>query len=519
MADKDYENKIIWPGTVIANNDIMGLNRIRVRQQTKRFFDFVKSTPKEYWNDDQSDLQEKYWWTSVDPFVALPLLPFFINQTPKVGEYVNLIFSNLDYTTENVYYVQGMFSSPMNSSYENANGSQTYTAQGPRISPTLALKKPNGEYYQEKSAGVFPEPGENAILGRGSADLVVRENSVVMRAGKTTNLNRNEYPAANPNRAFSELSFFNTTRTQLPPEEKTVIQTQNLFVSNLVEWEILNPENQFNNFNIQISLYNLSEQKANEFGSSGFSVDTVVLSTDKSLTYMVNYSNKTSEETISLINLFIKGVNEGVLNMPDYEIITLGVPPLKSQFPFFFRPSPNTWKWISQQSDSSSPEYLNVSNIFNNIKLNLSSKYFGAALVSSKDKLGPVLNVITQSFDRFTEEPVDITYNIQGADKLVLLSHQTAISNRGKIDLSSTITGITQEFLVNEVVPKTDAMVRGDQLMSFLSLMVNFLLNHYHAFPGLPPRPTSTDGTTAELIIQELRNAPNTILNQNIRIN
>lgn len=517
--NKSYDNKLIWPGIVLDNNDIMGLNRIRIKQQTKNFEEYLSTVPPEYLNEDRTDLQEKFKWTSQDPFVSLPLLPFFINQTPKPGEYVNLFFSNKDYTTENVYYIQGMFSSPMMSTYENAVGSQTFTSQGPRISPTLALKKPDGSYYQDKSAGVFPEPDDNAILGRGTADLVVKKDSVVLRAGKTTNLNRNEFPIANPNRAFSELSFFDRTRIPLPPQVQTVIKTQNLFVGNLIEWDILNPENQFDQFNIQVSLYNLSEQKSSQFGSSGFSVTTEVSPLDRTLAFKVEYNNKSSADTVQLINQFIKNVNDGELNMPGYVKTPLGIPPLKPQFPFFFRPSPITWKWISEQSGTTSPEYLNVSNIYNNIKLNQASKYVGSALVSSKDKVGPVLNVVTESFDRFTEEAEDVTYNIQGADKLLLLSHQTAISSKGKIDLSNTMTGISQEFLVNEIVPKTDPMVRGDQLMSFLSLIVNFLLNHYHAFPGLPPRPTSTDGTTSELITQELRNAPNTILNQNIRIN
>lgn len=519
VPNKAYDNKFLWPGIVLSNDDIMGLNRIRVKQETKNFQDYLDTVPAEYWNEDKTDLQEKYWWKDQDPFVTLPLLPFFINQTPKVGEYVNLIFSNKDYTTENVYYIQGMFSSPMMTNYESATGSQTYTAQGPRIKPTLELKKPDGSYYQNQSAGVFPEPNDNALLGRGTADLIVRENSVVLRAGKTTNLNRNEYPIANPNRAFSELIFYDKTRIPLAPKIKTIIKTQNLFVSNLVEWEIVNPENQFDLFTVKISLYNLSEQKASQFGSSGFSVTTEVTPIDRTLNFQVEYTNKGSADTINLINTFIKGVNEGILNMPSYTAVTLGVVPQKPQFPFFFRPSPNTYKWISEQTSTTSPEYLNVSNIYENIKLNEASKYVGAALVSSKDRVGPVLNISEESFESFTEEAIDITYNIQGADKIVLLSHDSAISNRGKIDLSSTFTGISQDFMINEILPKTDAMVRGDQLMSFLSLIVNFLLNHYHSFPGLPPRPTSTDGTTAELIIQELRNSSFTILNQNIRIN
>jgi hypothetical protein len=62
-------------------------------------------------------------------------------------------------------------------------------------------------------------------------------------------------------------------------------------------------------------------------------------------------------------------------------------------------------------------------------------------------------------------------------------------------------------------------MVRGDELMKFLNIVVKFMVAHVHPFPGLPPVPTATDGTLASDILSQLQNASNTILNQNIRIN
>ena len=32
--------------------------------------------------------------------------------------------------------------------------------------------------------GIYPEPGDNAILGRGTSDLIVRDDYVLMRSGK-----------------------------------------------------------------------------------------------------------------------------------------------------------------------------------------------------------------------------------------------------------------------------------------------------------------------------------------------
>jgi hypothetical protein len=100
-----------------------------------------------------------------------------------------------------------------------------------------------------------------------------------------------------------------------------------------------------------------------------------------------------------------------------------------------------------------------------------------------------------------------------------MLSHKTSISDKGVIDFSNSIYGLTQEQIMSEIYPKTDPMVRGEQLMKLLDLMVKFMIAHVHPFHGVPPVPTASDGTSSAQILTELQNAPNNILNQNIRIN
>ena len=62
-------------------------------------------------------------------------------------------------------------------------------------------------------------------------------------------------------------------------------------------------------------------------------------------------------------------------------------------------------------------------------------------------------------------------------------------------------------------------MVRGEELLELINLIVRFLTTHTHAYPGLPPVPVTQDGTTTVQILTELQNAVNKILNENIRIN
>ena len=70
-----------------------------------------------------------------------------------------------------------------------------------------------------------------------------------------------------------------------------------------------------------------------------------------------------------------------------------------------------------------------------------------------------------------------------------------------------------------DVENKTNSLVRGEKLMELLSKIVNFVSSHTHAFPGLAPVPQGHDGTRVEDLTKLLQDAPNTILNQNIRIN
>jgi hypothetical protein len=62
-------------------------------------------------------------------------------------------------------------------------------------------------------------------------------------------------------------------------------------------------------------------------------------------------------------------------------------------------------------------------------------------------------------------------------------------------------------------------MVRGQKLMDLINLVVKYLIAHVHPYHGIPPVPVASDGTQAGEILQKMLDAPNTILNENIRIN
>jgi hypothetical protein len=84
--------------------------------------------------------------------------------------------------------------------------------------------------------------------------------------------------------------------------------------------------------------------------------------------------------------------------------------------------------------------------------------------------------------------------------------------------MDGTLYGIDVEKQ-SELKEQTASMVRGEQLMELIDLIVRFLVTHTHAYPGLPPVPVTQDGSSVPKILEELQNATNKILNSNIRLN
>jgi hypothetical protein len=120
----------------------MNLGRIRVE-------------PVSWQNEDQysafkppfsARLDVNNFWKTEDPFVFMPLLPLFIYQVPKVGEYVHVIYYNTELQDRNKFYIQGTFSSPNNTKFEPYDSSLAFTAKGERNTLPNDIRTNNGEY-------------------------------------------------------------------------------------------------------------------------------------------------------------------------------------------------------------------------------------------------------------------------------------------------------------------------------------------------------------------------------------
>jgi hypothetical protein len=79
--------------------------------------------------------------------------------------------------------------------------------------------------------------------------------------------------------------------------------------------------------------------------------------------------------------------------------------------------------------------------------------------------------------------------------------------------------GISGSTYFDDIIPNTSSMVRGEELLELINLIVRFLVTHTHAYPGLPPVPVTQDGSNVTDLLTELQNAAKKVLNSNIRLN
>ena len=522
-------NRIIFPGVVLSNEDPMMLGRLRVIPQTKLYSALISSIKDPEW-DERVDP-----WTKRDPLIYFPLLPFFVGQIPKKNEYVHLIFYDTNFDNENKFYIQGPFSKPKNTPGEPYLTSQTYSSAGDRIKQGESIKNELGFYRDIRSFGVFPEPGDNAILGRGDCDIVFKQNNdVLIRSGKIKEWNK-ELPWGNDYRSFIQLSKFDRTILKGETETRAYLEEKTQPVKKMIIWHIDNLENNVNpnKFRGKIGLYTVKE--SNKTLSKNFKYGTItelVENTDYTLVTEIVFpslgTGLSFEEVLQIFNKFIYGVFTGYINVQGY----LNSPELKTlsnQFPFIITPSkPSYEKGNSFSENTSSNDIAELNNylkFYSNITINSSKDDSGFMLISDNNNgkafIGPLANLKTSEITPVIYEQKPITYGVLGAQRVYLLSHDSA-GPKGQINLKDTLYGIQPEKFVRDdsIDSKTYPTVRGDELMVLLRKIFSFVKGHVHPIATMQPVPVAAgNGQTTNEIDQILADAENTILNQNIRIN
>ena len=495
---------------VLDNQDPLMLGRVRARVLAKNYFNILSSFNDPPWNEERDK------WTSRDPFIFTPLLPFFIFQVPKVKELIYTIYYNPDVDFQNQFYIQASFSSPMASPFEYYVGAQKLTGIGVQFTDPLPLKNQDGTYKNNKPKGVFPEPGDNAILGRGSADVVVKEDEVLIRTAKYNGLlQQNQIPVGNNKGAFLQLNKFDGSRVSDGVSITRQLVEEVMMTQYLIEWNVVNPENNQNKFSGAVYLYKLKPDtrvNTNEIAPDSKIEDL------KSIIFSKPFELLSLEETVTFINDFISTCNSQ-RKIEGRMVFSL----LNDKFPIYYRPTNFNYSIINSAPNSADSiqqsGIVNLNKIFSQVKLNTQTTNKGYGLIYARNKVGVPFNVQKTVVNKFKYTSTPVTYASLGADKVFLISQQSAIPGESGINMDGTLYGITNEKYIDEFIPKTNSMVRGEQLMELLNLIVRFLASHTHAYPGEPPVKVGFDGVELKNILEKMQNAENTILNGNIRLN
>lgn len=494
---------ILYQCQVLSVDDPLMLGRIRGRRLIDNYNDIINSISDPPWNE------EKDAWTSRDPFVFQPLLPYYLYQVPKPDEMVLVIYNNPDDRYINQYYIQSTFYSPTTTKFQYYQGGNKFTGTGIQISNPKPLKNQDGTFTdKEVHKGVFPEPGDNSILGRGSADLIVKENDILLRAGKFkgASLEPNTIPVANQKRGFFQLSKFDVKKQKNPDKEIFEPVENVLLTKYLIEYGILNPENTLDKFTGTVYLYQLKPDVS--VNTKNISPSSKIPDNLKKIVTMVNFNGISKIQTINLINDFISKCNSANLTLNGVNVFT------DDRFPIFYRPTAQSYTFLNSGGEIQK----NMSDIYNGVKLTPTITG-GYGLIYAKNKVGTPLEFKKRKVSDIKFIQQSNTMSAWGADKLFLLSQNSSIPGKGKINFDDTLYGISLEKFNDEIEPKTSSMVRGEELLELINLIVRFLITHTHAYPGLPPVSITQDGTTSTDILSELQNAVNKILNKNIRIN
>tara|TARA_R110000824_G_scaffold27124_5_gene92547 strand:+ start:6810 stop:8606 length:1797 start_codon:yes stop_codon:yes gene_type:complete len=518
-------------------------------------------------------------WSKDDPYLFNSLLPYNLNVIPMVKELFTAFSQQSPKTSLNKFYIGPIISHPSNVKMDKWTNALSITAaqkQNSRLGEPYLKGTPSssGETSlvpEISKKGVFPNPEDIAIVGRYNTDIVLgmREYSlpddnegsevqnwypqILIRSGKFKKVVGSEVPDTNPKSTFVQLNTFPTTMERVEVDEpvsssnddylRTMI-VYHLDSSNLVDGAGL----EWDNLTGWVAAYSMVSSVSGT--TAGYDPGTVksYMAGDYDLSqdvpgitispppaspdnYWVKYSFSgfDKKKVAKQIEKFISYVDEGDWDKLTKMLDSNATPPEKIKnlpkiFPLYFRPNRITLDMMDKNDIvASTPFFQAKKDVANFIKSNIeldgvTTEGYGLALTENSGKRDVTVESTTRkvfkvnSGLRGQQGIVSV-----GSEKIYLLSH--ASDYLGALNLKDNHYGVTQETYIADIDPKTNSIVRGEELIKLLEKMVDFMQNHCHAFPGLAPVPQAHGGTRIEDVSRLLLDAPKTILNKNIRIN
>ena len=558
-------NQIIKFGVCVNNNDPQRAGRIRAVMTkgeglvSTKIADPIKAL-KAFDIKAREDKSYKPWGKN-DPYTFAPFLPLQLNVIPIKGEAVKIIGFGQREGNFNEEYIGPLISQPGAIKTDNYSSGQKNTSFGIQNKP-LPDFAPGGVPLPE-GKGCFPNPEDIAIVGRENCDIVLgmREKSIIdetedkvmdwypqilIRSGKLIKNDKySSRPSFNKKQTFIQLNTFSTTLTNTKVEyDKTTKEDAPL--ATLIQWNLDNTGPAFNLQNGILSGYvsilklPFNTGNASEvYMSNDFNKETLPPASPLEAC-RVTFSNAPSiDEIANLITNYISDYDSGKWSKfikPPPSWATKTYHPqvdlnnrnnvgafMGRTHPLYFRPDSTTLRFMDKATPSGAPAQwpamqTTVTDLQEKIVLDgVKTKGWGLAFTSDVGEREIKTNTTKAIKNVISSENIQQGIISAGAEKIYLMSYDSAEIN-GKISLTTNY-GIDQEKFVVDIDDKTNSLVRGEKLIDLLTKIVNFVSSHTHAYPGLAPVPQSHDGTRVEDLSRLLLDAPNTILNQNIRIN
>ncbi len=511
-------NQNIFFGTCINNIDPMMLGRIRVEPIGVR----INAMDKGYngFNPDSTNPNNDGPWSNKDPYIYLPLLPYFVNQVPQLGEKVMLFyFNNDDTTTKNKFYMISIFSSPTTIGFEDNRSSNTNLNFGAVNSKQKfpKIKNNDGTYVNKNYSGVFPEPLDISFNGRDTSDIILKKNELLLRAGKHKPFSSGQIPVFDDNRAYLQLSkYFSKTVYGNVDSYNKLIENQSK-IKYLIEYDIENPENPFSAFTATVYVYSLNTNDNSYLTlASNFNIKTNIDTTGSTISNLIKVINLPFGLSFENVSLEINKILRSVITSPS-DILNLNN---NNQYPFYYRPSSKIVKLINNPNASDLLSISNMTYLMSLIKVGSTDITSGYGLIMD-NKLTPYrpYNIKKEVFVPSKSVPIENTVSLMGASQVYLLSHDSSIPGKDKINLNDTVYGIGQPIILDNIEPNTSSMVRGEELLELLQLIVNFCVTHVHPYPLMIPCAKTTSGLSTDKLLRKMQEAYIKILNNNIRIN
>jgi hypothetical protein len=538
--------KILFTGKVIDNEDTYILNRIRVFPDTD---ENIEKILRSQFSDGELergefglDIIDTLKYGKRDPFVFYPLISFSISIIPKIGEMVWVTYSNPKENNgrKEQFYIPTMNSSPFNIVTDSYEQQITNTSKGFNLTLPPKLKSDSIDVntgrkpYNQPVDGLYALPGDNAIYGQGTTDIILKKDEILLRAGKISDLKPNTINKANEKRGFFQMSYFKTNKKTTEPQKVNTEEIDKTPLKKLIEYNLMNADNVLNAFTGSIYIYDLPPSP--NLANDTFTVETQVPNNVTTPVWSYDFIGLSMSGVSSIINDVINALNNGGSELktkyPDNErfsalytsILNWGDSRI---FPYYYRPSSNIRTLLNTTPDLQNDptcfiKISNCSNLISRVKASFAIKDFdGNGLISQKNKFGVTTKKITTIKQDGENVLSKNSVSILGSSKIILLSNNSnPIPGKKLVNLkSNTIYGLTQNEIQDDIIPNTDSIVRGEKLKEILNLIVQFLNSHCHAYHGLPPVPVSHSGVSVPQIESEFQLYDSKVLNQNIRIN